>query len=130
MGNDASSPMVAASVLLLAPDRTVATALRGLMPRPDWLAMTDGRGVLWFCGDLRVGGWIARPADVVGSLTWMDKVDPTVTTVELTPREIALEDVVMRAPPAHRSSCGNVALTAGDRHSPWGARSPCRVECG
>ncbi|WP_405940622.1 hypothetical protein [Streptomyces sp. NBC_00207] len=97
LGSDASSPMVTADVLLLAPDRTVAAALRGLMPRPDWLAMTDGRGLLWFCGDLRVGGWVARPADVVGSLTWMDRVDPPVTIAESAPHDIALKDVVIRA---------------------------------
>ncbi|WP_412078165.1 hypothetical protein ACLF6K_29795 [Streptomyces xanthophaeus] len=92
---DASSPMVVADVLLLAPDRTVVAALRGFMRRSDWLATTDGRGLIWFCGDLRVGGWVARPADAVGSLTWMDKVDPPARPVELTPSEAALEDGVI-----------------------------------
>ncbi|MFB7268342.1 hypothetical protein ACFCXH_40345, partial [Streptomyces nojiriensis] len=33
-----------------------------------WMSVRDGRGVVWFCGDLRVGGWLALPARPAASL--------------------------------------------------------------
>ncbi|MEU2395497.1 hypothetical protein [Streptomyces sp. NPDC007369] len=59
---------VGARVLLLAPDRTPVAAFRGAMSVEHWLSVRDGRGVVWFCGDLRVGGWIALPARPASSL--------------------------------------------------------------
>ncbi|MFE5329819.1 hypothetical protein ACFRCG_25860 [Embleya sp. NPDC056575] len=56
---------------LLAPDGSAAATFRTKMPQSVWVAMTDGRGVLWCAGDLRfdlvvaaAGGspfWIATP---------------------------------------------------------------------
>ncbi|MFF3090789.1 hypothetical protein ACFVRB_37950 [Streptomyces nojiriensis] len=60
--------LVGARVQLLAPDRTPVAAFRGAMSSEDWLSVRDGRGVVWFCGDLRVGGWIALPARPASSL--------------------------------------------------------------
>lgn len=60
--------LVGALVQLLAPDRTPVAAFRGSMSPEDWLSVRDGRGVVWFCGDLRVGGWIALPARPASSL--------------------------------------------------------------
>ncbi|MFD7627630.1 hypothetical protein ACFV7Q_16595 [Streptomyces sp. NPDC059851] len=60
--------MVGAKVLLLAPDRTPVAAFRGAMSSDHWLSVRDGRGVVWFCGDLRGGGWIALPTRPAASL--------------------------------------------------------------
>lgn len=48
-------------MVLLAPDRTAAATFRCRLPRDVWIGMTDGRGVVWFCGDLRFGGVAALP---------------------------------------------------------------------
>ncbi|MGW4690464.1 hypothetical protein ACWEPM_37075 [Streptomyces sp. NPDC004244] len=66
--NADNQAMVGAKVLLLAPDRTPAAAFRGAMAPDHWLSVRDGRGVVWFCGDLRVGGWIALPGSPAASL--------------------------------------------------------------
>lgn len=46
---------------LLAPDRTVAATFACRLPHDVWIGMTDGRGMVWFCGDLRFGGVAALP---------------------------------------------------------------------
>ncbi|WP_405834211.1 hypothetical protein [Streptomyces sp. NBC_00105] len=38
------------------------------MSSDHWLSVRDGRGVVWFYGDLRVGGWIALPSRPASSL--------------------------------------------------------------
>ncbi len=48
-------------VLLLAPDKSVAASFRGNVPNDVWLGMADGRGVLWFAGDLRFPAVAALP---------------------------------------------------------------------
>ncbi|MFJ3925954.1 hypothetical protein [Streptomyces sp. NPDC090022] len=52
---------------LLAPDRTVAAAFVCRMPEDVWRGMTDGRGLVWFCGDLRFLCVAAAPG---GSPAW------------------------------------------------------------
>lgn len=47
-------------VLLLAPDGTVAAAYQNL-PESAWLGMTDGRGLIWFAGDIRFNAVAAMP---------------------------------------------------------------------
>ncbi|MFF4647380.1 hypothetical protein [Streptomyces sp. NPDC001389] len=89
--------LVVATVLLLAPDHSVAAAMQGLMRRSDWLSVVDGRGLIWFCGDLRVGGWAALPADAVGSLFWVNKIARPADSMTMSPRDTALEELVIRA---------------------------------
>ncbi|MFI2427496.1 hypothetical protein ACH5A7_25945 [Streptomyces sp. NPDC018955] len=48
-------------ILLLAPDKSVAASFRGRVPKDVWLGMADGRGVLWFAGDLRFPSVAALP---------------------------------------------------------------------
>ncbi|MFI1421668.1 hypothetical protein ACH4VX_27585 [Streptomyces sp. NPDC020731] len=48
-------------VVLLAPDKSVAASFRGAVPTDVWLGMADGRGVLWFAGDLRFPAVAALP---------------------------------------------------------------------
>ncbi|MER7487624.1 hypothetical protein ABTY20_17265 [Streptomyces sp. NPDC126497] len=48
-------------VVLLAPDRSVAASFRGAVPTDVRLGMADGRGVLWFAGDLRFPAVAALP---------------------------------------------------------------------
>ncbi|WAL65887.1 hypothetical protein ORV05_34370 [Amycolatopsis cynarae] len=48
-------------LLLLAPDGTVAREFRCLVPDAGWTGLTDGRGLIWFVGDLRFGGLAALP---------------------------------------------------------------------
>ncbi|RPF30248.1 hypothetical protein EDD96_6844 [Streptomyces sp. Ag109_G2-6] len=47
-------------ILLLAPDGTVAAAYQNL-PESAWLGMTDGRGIIWFAGDIRLNAMAAMP---------------------------------------------------------------------
>ncbi|WP_406499639.1 hypothetical protein OG936_33525 [Streptomyces sp. NBC_00846] len=48
-------------LLLLAPDGTTARAFRALLPDSVWMGMTDGRGLVWFVGDMRFGGFMSLP---------------------------------------------------------------------
>ncbi len=48
-------------VELLAPDRSTAVAFMCRLPRGVRLGMTDGRGLIWVCGDLRGGVVAALP---------------------------------------------------------------------
>ncbi|CAM5636530.1 hypothetical protein [Streptomyces griseomycini] len=48
-------------VVLLAPDKSVAASFRGSVPTDVWLGTADGRGVLWFAGDLRFPAVAALP---------------------------------------------------------------------
>ncbi|MFI6588059.1 hypothetical protein [Embleya sp. NPDC050493] len=57
-------------VFLLAPDGSVVREFRGRVPEDLWQGMDDGLGVLWFCGDLRFGGVMARPG---GAPLWLVK---------------------------------------------------------
>lgn len=63
-------------LLLLAPDQSVAREFRCALPEDVWLGMTDGRGLVWFVGDLRFGGVVALPG---GSPLWWARV-PKVTS--------------------------------------------------
>lgn len=48
-------------ISLLAPDKTTAATFNAAVPRDVWFGMTDGRGLVWFVGDLRFGGVMALP---------------------------------------------------------------------
>lgn len=48
-------------VLLLDPKGGVAVTFLSAVPDAAWLSMTDGRGLVWFVGDLRFGGMMALP---------------------------------------------------------------------
>ncbi|MFG2291752.1 hypothetical protein [Streptomyces sp. NPDC048603] len=65
---------------LLAPDRTAAATFRCRLPQDVWIGMTDGRGVVWICGDLRFGGVAALPgaerAWPVGAVSPAQQVPP------------------------------------------------------
>ena len=54
-------------VLLLDPEGVAAVAFLSAVPDDAWLDMTDGRGLVWFVGDLRFGGIMALPG---GSPIW------------------------------------------------------------
>ncbi|MFD1044341.1 hypothetical protein ACFQ1S_01395 [Kibdelosporangium lantanae] len=54
-------------VLLLDPQGTVAVTFLSTVPQDAWMGMTDGRGLVWFVGDMRFGGVMALPG---GSLIW------------------------------------------------------------
>ena len=48
-------------VLLLDPEGAVAVQFLSAVPEKTWLGMTDGRGLVWFVGDMRFGGMMALP---------------------------------------------------------------------
>ncbi|MEU2132683.1 hypothetical protein [Streptomyces sp. NPDC018352] len=54
-------------LILLGPDGAVARAFVSNMPDEAWISMTDGRGLVWFAGDMRFGGIAALPG---GSPIW------------------------------------------------------------
>ncbi|KAA9158060.1 hypothetical protein FPZ12_023425 [Amycolatopsis acidicola] len=48
-------------VLLLDPSGEAAVTFLSDVPGEAWLGLTDGRGLVWFVGDLRFGGMMALP---------------------------------------------------------------------
>lgn len=54
-------------ILLLAPEGTVAVTFLSVVPQDAWMGMTDGRGLVWFVGDMRFGGTMALPG---GDMIW------------------------------------------------------------
>ncbi|GGK21251.1 hypothetical protein GCM10011583_61520 [Streptomyces camponoticapitis] len=58
---------VSATVTLLSPRRESVRSYQGSVPAATWRRMTDGYGVLWVCGDLRAGLWVADPG---GTPVW------------------------------------------------------------
>ncbi|MER5615204.1 hypothetical protein [Streptomyces sp. NPDC002215] len=54
-------------LMLLGPDGAVAQAFVSNMPDEAWISTTDGRGLVWFAGDMRFGEIAARPG---GSPIW------------------------------------------------------------
>ncbi|TVT60865.1 hypothetical protein FNH05_03880 [Amycolatopsis rhizosphaerae] len=48
-------------LLLLGPDGSVAREFHCLVPDAGWTGLTDGRGLIWFVGDLRFGGIAGLP---------------------------------------------------------------------
>ncbi|MFI6085167.1 hypothetical protein ACIBBB_30075 [Streptomyces sp. NPDC051217] len=79
---------VTATVTLLSPQREAVRSYRGAVPAATWRRMTDGYGVLWVCGDLRVGLWVADPG---GTPVWFmqpateDTRAPSAPTAPATP---------------------------------------------
>lgn len=89
--------MVGAQVRLLAPDRTPVAAFRGSMSEEFWLSVRDGRGVVWFCGDLRVGGWIALPGNPAASLFRAVPAPELLGAAASTGALVGLEEAAIRA---------------------------------
>ncbi|ATL29689.1 hypothetical protein [Streptomyces formicae] len=59
---------------LLSPDREVARTFVGQMPEDAWLSMTDGRGIVLVCGDLR---FVVAMATTRGRPVWIGQPVPT-----------------------------------------------------
>ncbi|HEU5129768.1 MAG TPA: hypothetical protein VFU12_17450 [Glycomyces sp.] len=55
------------TVILLDPQRKPVARYRGDVPASTWDRMTDGYGVLWICGDLRLNVAVADPG---GAPVW------------------------------------------------------------
>ncbi|WP_329305866.1 hypothetical protein OG322_40420 [Streptomyces sp. NBC_01260] len=70
------------AVLLLGPEGEVACTYQSPMPEDVWTGLTDGRGVVWFAGDVRFGGLLALPG---GHPRWWARIPK----VEITPRPIS-----------------------------------------
>jgi hypothetical protein len=62
-------------LLLLGPDSSIACEFRCVVPNAVWTGMTDGRGLLWFVGDLRFGGLACLPGGE--PLWWTGSPTPT-----------------------------------------------------
>lgn len=58
---------VTATVTLLGPEREAVRSFQGSVPAATWHRMTDGFGVLWVCGDLRLQIHMADPG---GAPVW------------------------------------------------------------
>ncbi|QEU92555.1 hypothetical protein [Streptomyces kanamyceticus] len=61
-------------VHLLSPDREVVRTFVGRMPEDAWLSMTDGRGIVLVCGDLRFPVAMATKR---GRPVWLGQPIPT-----------------------------------------------------
>ncbi|MGW2228052.1 hypothetical protein [Streptomyces formicae] len=59
---------------LLSPDREVVRTFVGQMPEDAWLSMTDGRGIVLVCGDLR---FVVAMATKRGRPVWVGHPMPT-----------------------------------------------------
>ncbi|BFO17940.1 hypothetical protein SHKM778_43280 [Streptomyces sp. KM77-8] len=61
-------------ILLLAPDGTVVREMESVVPERVWRSLSDGRGVLWIAGDLRMECLVATPSSA--EETWLAEVRP------------------------------------------------------
>lgn len=84
-------------MLLLGPDGSIVGDFLSNMPDQVWVGMTDGRGLVWFAGDIRFGGVAALPG---GRPMWWvrptaDKLSPPAQSGGL--RRVAEEELTRQA---------------------------------
>lgn len=90
---------VAATVTLLDSHRRSVASFRGSVPAATWHRMTDGYGVLWICGDLRLRIAVADPGGAPIWLMWpvKDQVQTTLPSAGPNLLDVAAEEAVRQA---------------------------------
>jgi hypothetical protein len=81
-------------LMLLGPDGTVARTFLSSMSDEVWIGMTDGRGLVWFAGDMRFGGIAALPGG--SPIWWVHSPQANATPTASSDRQQRIEEELTR----------------------------------